>query len=122
MAATCKYLRNAQHVIKKLYQQHRHGAKCMAENMLLLLQGLPSIASNKLPLAQHRSSSDRLSCSNVADVPAKAVLHLKYPIHLGTLKLPLLVCTCHLRRAQTFLPASCVTRKCLKQLQTYAKV
>ena len=66
----------------------------MAKYVLLLLQGLPSIARNKLPLAQHRSSSGRLSCSNVADVPVKAVLDLRYPVHLGTLKLPLLVRTC----------------------------
>ena len=71
----------------------------MTENVLLLLvlmQGLPPVARSQLPLAKYRLSSGCLSCSKVADVPAKTVLDLEYPIHLGTLKMPLLVCTCHL--------------------------
>ena len=69
--------------------------------VLLLLQGLPSIRRNKLPLAKYRPITGRLSCSNVAAVPDKTVLDLKYPIHLGTLRMPLSVCWCHLLCSQS---------------------
>ncbi len=61
---------------------------------LCVLQGAQQSESTQLPLAHQRGPDGHLFCSNVAQVPDKTVLSLKYPIHLGSLSLPVLVRAC----------------------------
>ena len=75
-----------------------------AEVRMLLIQGAPSIPRNKLPLVKYRPRGGHLSCSSIAHVPDKTVLDLKYPVHLGTLSLPLLVGICHPQLASANMP------------------
>ena len=55
------------------------------------LQGEQQLGGLLMPLANHRASNGHLFCQEVADVPDKTVLPLKFPVHLGSLSLPVSV-------------------------------
>ena len=55
------------------------------------LQGDTAKDTKALPLEEQRAPNGHLFCHDVAEVPEKAVLPVKYPVHLGSLKLPLSV-------------------------------
>ena len=55
------------------------------------VQGPAPLADIELPLADHRAADGHLSCKDGSDVPDKMILPLKYPVHIGSLSLPLQV-------------------------------
>ena len=55
------------------------------------LQGEHRLGGLQLPLANQRAPNGHLFCQEVADVPDKTVLPLKFPVHLGSLSLPVSV-------------------------------
>lgn len=55
------------------------------------LQSQTQLGGVQLPLANQRASDGRLFCLNASEVPEKAVLPLKFPLHLGSLRLPVSV-------------------------------
>ncbi len=56
-----------------------------------ILQGEHQLDGLQMPLADQRASNGHLFCQEVADVPDKTVLPLKFPLHLGSLSLPVSV-------------------------------
>ena len=57
----------------------------------LILQNEHQLGGLQMPLANQRAPNGHLFCQEVADVPEKTVLPLKFPVHLGSLSLPVSV-------------------------------
>ena len=56
-----------------------------------ILQGEHQLGGLQMPLASQRVPNGHLFCQEAADVPDKTVLPLKFPVHLGSLSLPVSV-------------------------------
>jgi len=56
-----------------------------------ILQGEHQLGGVQMPLANQRALNGHLFCQEAADVPDKTVLSLKFPVHLGSLSLPVSV-------------------------------
>ncbi len=66
--------------------------KCEWEVVLAYaLQGEHQLSGLQMPLANQRAPNGHLFCQEAADVPDKTVLPLKFPVHLGSLSLPVSV-------------------------------
>lgn len=60
-------------------------------SLCVMMQGGSLQLIKALPLTEHRGPDLHLFCQDVAQVPEKASVPVKYPVHLGSLRLPVSV-------------------------------